>query len=158
MEILSKTWPLWITNLGLLATLLGTLITFFILYQTWSLSKHYNKKATNDYLVGTIINLYKAFSTEITKIKPETFNTDNDIKHKLWKLIIECDGCVKVYKKSDKDINIHVDKFKNETESIVNSISDMNSLNYETTWTYYGFLTKFHEVVKNEHDIRTRKV
>jgi len=158
---MNEIWPLWATNAGLLATFAGTLITLVILWQTHNLSKAYNKKAGSGYIVGSITNAYKTFSDEIRSASPEKFKVNSpDIKYKFWKLIQECNGYVAVCKKEENEpyIYAHVESFRSEIQKIGKNIESKDNLTYEVTWSYYQILTKFHEAIKNEHDMSTRKV
>lgn len=158
---MNEIWPLWVTNLGLLVTFAGILITLVILYQTYNFSKVYNKKAGSGYIVGNITNTYKIFSDEIKSASPDKFKVNSsDIKYKFWKLIQECNGYVAVCKKKEHEpyIYAHIELFRSEIKKIGKNIESKDNLTYEATWSYYQILTKFHEAIKNEHDMSTRKV
>ncbi|MGC0955663.1 hypothetical protein WKH24_10985 [Pantoea agglomerans] len=158
MDILFKAWPIWLNNLGIAATLIGTFITFFVFYQTRSLTKTFNQKVSSDYLVSTISSIYQRFTEEIIKARKSSFSEDQDLKILLWKIIHECDGCAKVFKKHDKEIYLHVNTFRIETEILIKNLNNANNLTYDRSWNYYGALTKLHEAIKSEYDMRTRKV
>lgn len=158
MEFFFREWPLWLINLGLIATLLSTFLTFVIYFRTRFLSSKFNDKASSDYIVSSVAAFYKSFTHEIQTHKENEINSNDDIKYIFWKLIHECNACVSVYKKNDKDMYFHIENFKKQVKKLEALIKSKDALTYAVTWDYYEFLVALHVAVKSEHDMRTRKV
>ena len=158
MEFFFKEWPLWLINLGLIATLLSTFLTFVIYFRTRFLSSKFNDKASSDYIVSSVGAVYKSFTQEIQTHKENDINSNGDVKYIFWKLIHECNACVSVYKKNDKDMYLHIGNFKKEVKKLEALIKSKDALTYAVTWDYYQFLVALHVAIKSEHDMRTRKV
>lgn len=158
---MNSAWPEWIVNLGIIATLIGTMFTFFVFYQTSQLSKIYNKKISGDFLTANLKKSYEKFSAKIKLLKKETLATDeNDLKHEFWSLITECNGYISICKEDDTDKSIysHVAKFKSETINLQGTRNVKDHLTYDSIWSYYNSLSVLHEALRNMQSMSAQKV
>ncbi|KAB1580486.1 hypothetical protein [Serratia marcescens] len=158
---MNSAWPNWIVNIGIIATLIGTFVTFFVLYQTSRLSKNYNKKISAEYITSNVKDSYERFSLHIRDVVKEKFSTnEGDIKYEIWSLILKCNGHISVCKKNDTDKKTytHIEKFKKDTLGLQDKFKKKDSLTYENVWSYYNSLTVLHEALRNEELINARRV
>ena len=75
--ITDNLFPNVVQNISMIATLLGTVITFFVWFKTNKLYKLYNEKSSSFYITDKIKQLYKKYNQEITEL-----NTDEIFKKK----------------------------------------------------------------------------
>lgn len=158
---MNQEWPQWVVNAGLIATFLGTIITFFVLYQTAKLSKLYNKKIGGDFITSNIKKSYENFSIKIKSIQKDTLEVDDgSLRHDFWSLINECNGYVLVCKKeeTEKAIFEHVEKFKSATYSLQGTKNNKDRLTYNSVWSYYNSLAVLHEALRNMQSMSAQKV
>ncbi|MBK0094318.1 hypothetical protein [Erwinia sp. S59] len=158
---MNSTWPEWVVNLGILATFLGTLFTFFVLYQTSKLSSIYNKKIGGEYITTNIKKSYEKFSVKIKDLKKDTLiHDDGSLKHEFWSLINECNGYILVCKKeeTDKNIFVHVEKFQVATSNLRDNRNVKEHLTYERVWSYYNSLAVLHEALRNLQSMSAQRV
>ncbi|HCD5754448.1 hypothetical protein ACS6HQ_21690, partial [Enterobacter hormaechei subsp. steigerwaltii] len=158
---MNSTWPEWVVNLGILATFIGTFFTFFVLYQTSSLSKMYNKKIGGEYLTTNIKKSYEKFTVKIKDIKKDTLTKDDgNLRHEFWSLITECNGYITVCKKedTDKSIYVYVEKFKSDTLNLQGNRNIKDYLTYDSIWSYYNSLAVLHEALRNVQSMSAQKV
>ncbi|HIE2220065.1 TPA: hypothetical protein ACXK2U_000388 [Serratia marcescens] len=158
---MNQEWPEWVVNLGIIATFLGTIITFFVLYQTSKLSTLYNKKIGGEYITSNIKKSYENFTVKIKHIKKDTLkNDDGSLKHDFWSLINECNGYILVCKKEETDKNIfsHVERFRSATYGLQGNGNNKDYLTYDSVWSYYNNLAVLHEALKNVQSMSAQKV
>lgn len=154
-------WPEWITNFGSIETLIGTIITFFVFYQTSKLSIKYNKKIGSDLIANDVNKVYEKFTGKLKKLKKEIFEIDDHtIKNEFFILVNECNSTVYAYKEkdTDKETNAFIDEFKKQTENLKDDKSLAKNLRYEETWSYYRNLSSLNENLKKMQSINARRV
>ncbi|MDM2738265.1 hypothetical protein OGY35_23215 [Citrobacter sp. Ct235] len=158
---MNEAWPEWVVNLGMIATFVGTLITFFVLYQTSKLSKLYNTKIGNEFITVNIKQAYDKFNEKMKSIKRESLtNDDNGIKHEFWSLINECNGYALICKREETDETMfsYIEKFRSATINLQGNLNIKDQLTYETVWSYYNNLAVLNEALRNLQSMRAKKV
>ena len=152
--ITDNLFPNVVQNISMIATLLGTVITFFVWFKTNKLYKLYNEKSSSFYITDKIKQLYKKYNQEITEL-----NTDEIFKKKqltIWELIKEINGVISAFESSNKTIIQHISKFKFNIGNF--SIITPENLTKDDAWNYYNYLTELHQALQSIQEFDVRKV
>lgn len=152
--ITDNLFPNFVQNLSIIASILGTVITFCVWLKTNKLYKLYNEKSSSFYITDKIKQLYKKYNQEITKLNTDEIFKENQLI--IWELIKEITGVVSAFESSRKPIGQHILQFKLKTSDF--STIPPNKLKKDDAWDYYKYLTELHQVLQSIQELDVRKV
>lgn len=148
--ITDNLFPIFVQNLSIIATILGTVITCFVWFKTNKLYKLYNEKSSNFYITDQISQAYEEYTNVITAKKDF-----EEQKLAVWKLIKKINGIVITYEYPTTSIGKHVGTFKSKTEMFINFSKD--NLTYNDAWSYYDYLSTLYQALRNIQALNARK-
>ncbi|CBW14285.1 unnamed protein product [Haemophilus parainfluenzae T3T1] len=148
--ITDNLFPNFVQNLSIIASILGTVITFCVWLKTNKLYKLYNEKSSNFYITDQISQAYEEYTNVIT-IKSDFEERKLDV----WRLIKKINGIVITYEYPTTSIGKHVGTFKSDTEMFINLSKD--NLTYDNAWSYYDYLANLYQALRNIQALNARK-